>query len=234
MRLLISIAILVLSVVVSARGQALRNINGFGTNISFRGNVNVFDGIGVGDSIQVTNTGPTLGLQFNSGANPFTSDIYIGQAGIISFAFIGNGAGLTNLGASQPINFVSNVTFSSSVVFNGKVTLNSNVTVRALDFITNSHPSSTTISLTNSWGAFATNNNTFFDNLAGIDAPMTNMQCVMVNITNSSSSVKTITMNARFQNLDALEGNTLFFTNFAQLLVFHYPRLGTNFYFKSR
>ncbi len=119
MRHLISIFILVLTVVVSARGQALRNINGFGTNISFRGNVNVIDGIGVGDSIQVTNIGPTLGLKFNSGANPFTSDIYIGQGGVISFKFTGNGAGLTNLVGAT--NFTSTVTYN----FNGKTTFNS-------------------------------------------------------------------------------------------------------------
>jgi len=151
-----------------------------------------------------------------------------------SGTMIGNGAGLTNLGANQPIIINTNVTINNTLVVSGKATFTSNVVFRVIDFYTNSHPSSGNISLTNSWGAFATNNNTTFDNLAGIDSAATNVQSVMVNITNSSAGAKTIVMNARFQNLKPEQSNTLFVTNFAQLLVFLYPGMGTNYYFQSR
>ena len=135
-------------------------------------------------------------------------------------------------------NFVSYLFVTNTSVFNGKVSIASNLYLTTVSFRTNSHPSESVISLTNSWPFLATNNNTFFDNLAGIEVGSTNVQTVMLTLTNTSAAAKTITMHARFQNMNASEGNTLYLTNYGQLLVFLYPYGGTvgptNFYFKSR
>lgn len=232
MRLLISILILVLSVTLSARGQAVRNLNGSATNLTLRGvltnGTTVMTGGWIITNINtgVVGTFSAPGISLSSGGNnAFNAAAASGNvdfAGVVS----GNGAGLTNL--------ASNTNITQNITYNGKITFTSNVTFRVVDFITNSHPSTTVISLTNSYGAFATNNNIAFSGLAGKSDGATNVQTVSIFITNSSAAVKTIAMDAQFQNMDALEGNTLYFTNVGHLLVFHYPGLGTNFYFKSR
>jgi hypothetical protein len=119
-------------------------------------------------------------------------------------------------------------------VFSGKVTMISNVVVNVIDYTTNSHPSSGNINLAKSFAAFATNNNTTFSGLANKDVGATNAQVVSLFITNSSAAAKTVVMDASFQRMGSADGNTLYVTNVGQLLVFHYPGFGTNFYFKSR
>lgn len=148
-------------------------------------------------------------------------------ASVISDNFTGNGAGLTNLNLGSFTN-------QAPVTFNGRVTLVSNVFLNVTSYSTNSAASETTIDLSKNYRAFATNNNTAFSALEGIESFGTNFQSVNLFITNSSGSVKTITMSAAFQNVNAIEGNTLNVTNLGHLLVFYYPGLGTNFYFKSR
>ena len=203
---------LLFALCLSAHGQAVRNNNGLATTLTFYGNNNRFEG----------DLFTEAGFTVNNGIEIAGSHAFTTGAGL----FAGNGAGLTNLAG------LSNVTI---INVSGKATFTqTNVVFKVIDFTTNSHPSSGNISLTNSWGAFATNNNTTFDNLAGIDAGATNIQSVMLTITNSSAAAKTIVMNARFQNMKPEQSNTLFVTNVAQLLVYLYPGFGTNFYFQSR
>lgn len=145
----------------------------------------------------------------------------------------GGGSGV----ATQTVNnitVVSNAIFQQTVHVSGKATFVSNVFFNVTSYSTNSAASETTIDLSKSYRAFATNNNTAFSALAGIETERTNVQSCNLFITNSSASAKTITMSAAFQNMNASEGNTLYNTNVGHLLVFFYPGFGTNFYFKSR
>ena len=132
------------------------------------------------------------------------------------------------------ITVTTNAYFNQNVNVKGNLTVVSNVFFNTTSYSTNSAASETTIDLLKSYRAFATNNNTAFSALANIEAARTNIQTVNIFITNSSAAAKTITMSAAFQNMNASEGNTLYVTNLGHLLVFYYPGLGTNFYFKSR
>jgi hypothetical protein len=211
------------------QGTAIRSLNGLGTNATLSGTLNV------------TNYGaPTFWSLWNGGTQSFSfglsGNAYIRQGGfyseptgqIVGGTFIGNGAGLTNLASAT--NYPAGPTY----VYNSKVTFISNVVFNVIDYTTNSHPSSGNIDLAKSFAAFATNNNTTFSGLANKNAGATNVQLTSLFITNSSAAAKTVVMDASFQRMGSTEGNTLYVTNVGQLLVFHYPGFGTNYYFKSR
>jgi hypothetical protein len=135
-----------------------------------------------------------------------TSAIEFGPSGsmILTGTPTGDGRGLTNINASK------------------------------LFWNTNSATSGDTVNLLLPYAAFSTNNNVSYAGLINKDPGGTNFQSSTVFITNSSGATKTVAMNAAFQNMNASEGNTLYLTNFGQLLVFLYPGFGTNFYWKSR
>ncbi len=103
-----------------------------------------------------------------------------------------------------------------------------------LKWPTNAADSQITINMAKPYSAFATNAALAFSGLSGLDTTGTNFQQATVFITNSTAAAIIVTMSAAFQNMNASDGNTLFVTNVGHLLVFSYPRLGTNFYFKSR
>jgi hypothetical protein len=139
----------------------------------------------------------------------------------------------TNNKVSLKPSGVTNFPAGPTYVFNGKTTFTSNVFFNVTSYSTNSATSTTTIDLAKDYRAFSTNNNTGFTNLASIEAAGTNIQTVNLFITNSSGSVKTVAMGPNFQNMNS-DGNILYLTNLGHLLVFYYPPLGTNFYWKSR
>ncbi len=178
--------------------------------------------IGVSGADNLTIQGPSAGSDLMVGPFGVASMTIKSTAPLNSLYMVAGGVGIGGITDPQATLDVNTGLRSSNAYFT------------TIHLRTNSHPSESVISLTNSFAAFATNNNTFFDNLAGISTARTNMQSVMVTMTNSSAAVKTITMNARFQNMNAADGNTLFLTNVGQLLVYFYPGFGTNFYFKSR
>ncbi len=140
----------------------------------------------------------------------------------------------TNNKVSLKLSGQTNFPPGPTYVFNGKVAFTSNVFFNVTSYSTNSATSTTTIDLAKDYRGFSTNNNTGFTNLASIEAAGTNIQTVNLFITNSSGAAKTIAMGPAFQNMNPSDGNILYVTNLGHLLVFYYPPLGTNFYFKSR
>lgn len=205
------LASLCLLVGLNAFGQtAVRSLGGSATNLGVWG-------AGLGYPI-VVNGGNGIRVNNSSGVQT----LQIGPT-----IFSGDGSGLTNL------NLNSGPT-PAPVVYNGKFTFVSNVFFNVTSYSTNSAASETTIDMSKSYRAFATNNNTAFSALAGLETERTNVQTCNIFITNSSAAAKTITMAAAFQNMNASDGNTLYVTNVGHLLVFFYPGFGTNFYFKSR
>ncbi len=227
------ILIMGLFLVLSAAGQgtSIRSANGIGTNTTLRF-INSVGGAGIvgaplGDTwffeSAVNGVSTGNGLYTFSPQALFVHTNLTLTGGIMS----GNGAGLTNLqGLTNPITV--NITFA------GKATFTSNVFFNVTSYSTNSAASTTTIDLAKDYRAFSTNNNTGFTNLASIEAAGTNMQSVNLFITNTSGSTKTIAMGPNFQNMNAIDGNILYLTNLGHLLVFYYPALGTNYYYKSR
>jgi hypothetical protein len=232
------------------QGTSVRSFNGVATNLTFYGGITNPIIVYMGNSA----LGSTFSLIDTNGLNriaiagvtmtfrdtnvirlritgnsdmKFYDELGNLQIGINTNGMYGNGYGLTNLAAAD---FPAGPTY----VYQGKVTFVSNVVFNVIDYTTNSHPSSGNIDLSKSFAAFATNNNTTFSGLANKNAGATNVQLTSLFITNSSASAKTITMDASFQRMGSLEGNTLYVTNIGQLLVFHYPGFGTNYYFRSR
>ncbi len=187
---------LLFAICIPAYGQAVRNSNGFATNLTIRGLLTNSTTFFVG-GINVTNIGSVQSAAYGA------SSVTLRANGIQVFSAEGQNSGNMR---------------SSGNMF----------------WATNPANSQTTISLDKPFTAFATNANLAFSGLGSVEGVATNMQSTTVFITNSAAAAITVTMSAAFQNMNASEGNTLFVTNLGHMLVFLYPRLGTNFYFKSR
>jgi hypothetical protein len=224
------------------QGTAIRSLNGLGTNLTvhstgtialtvignqtnsgtIRSTTNFVSTVqSPGSDLNIIGSGAVLRIGTSGGQ--LTAIGGFSLDGILS----GNGAGLTNLSSAD---FPAGPTY----IYQGKVTFNSNVVVQVIDYTTNSHPSSGNIDLAKSFAAFATNNNTTFSGLANKNAGATNVQIMSLFITNTAAAARSIIMDASFQRMGSTDGNTLWHTNVGQLLVFHYPGFGTNYYFKSR
>jgi hypothetical protein len=220
------------------QGTSVRSLNGLSTNLTVYSNITA-------TALTVVGNQTTSGTNFTKAVQGTGSDLnIIGSGAVLRIGtsggqltaiggfsldgiLTGNGAGLTNLSSAD---FPAGPTY----IYQGKVTFISNVVFNVIDYTTNSHPSSGNIDLAKSFAAFATNNNTTFSGLANKNAGATNVQLTSLFITNSSAAAKTVVMDASFQRMGSADGNTLYVTNVGQLLVFHYPGLGTNYYFKSR
>jgi hypothetical protein len=217
---------------------SVRSLDGQATNLTVRSNITA-------TALTVIGNQTTSGTNFAKAVQGTGSDLnIIGSGAVLRIGtsggqltaiggfsldgiLSGNGAGLTNLSSAD---FPAGPTY----IYQGKVTFNSNVVVQVIDYTTNSHPSSGNIDLAKSFAAFATNNNTTFSGLANKNVGATNAQLVSLFITNTAGAARSIIMDASFQRMGSTDGNTLWHTNVGQLLVFHYPGFGTNFYFKSR
>lgn len=238
MKNLLTTLLLLAGVSAFGQGTAIRSLNGIGTNVNLKSTTTLKNAAETatitlvpslnGASSRLTINGVPVAADVIIEDSVITADRFIGVTtpGFVGY-HTGNGAGLTNLNLGSFTN-------QAPVTFNGRVTLVSNVFFNVVSYSTNSAASETTIDLSKSYRAFSTNNNTAFSALAGIESAQTNVQSCNIFITNSSASAKTITMAASFQNMNAIEGNTLSVTNVGHLLVFYYPGFGTNFYFKSR
>lgn len=185
----------------------------------------------------------------NAAYQPLDADLtaLAAIAGVQGDVIYHNGTSWVRLGAGTSGQYLqtqgtganpqwANLTLAAGDTFNffGKSSFHSNVTFTTTSYSTNAADSETVIDFRKNYRAFATNNNTAFSALAGIDASGTNFQSVNIFGTNTSGATKTITMSAAFQNMNASQGNTLYWTNVAHLLVFLYPGFGSNFYYNSR
>jgi len=215
----------------------------------------IVNGVSLIDSLTFLTNSIGSGFDFSADHNYTGSNNF---AGNVTFVLppLGDGGGFSNVTASFVSTAVSNTflnasqnatnagnigflpanqTWTGDNIFSGNTTFASLGT--DLFFPTN------TVWLTNAasdvvvdfgkplW-FISTNNNLSLANCANYDANVFSQ--TLINITNSSAAAVSVTMHANFQNMRPAEGNTLFCTNFAQLLVFAMQGTGTNFYWMGR
>lgn len=210
---------LLFALCLSAHGQALRNLNGSGTNLT------VYNGLTLrttGSTVNQTNIGKTIwwlgagvGTNFLTindtngtaritleGRSLFLSDIFgntqllVSDSGVVNptSTFIGNGAGLTNLiGAT---NFSSSVTYN----FSGKTTFNS------VSYNTNAWAGPTnTLVLTTNYQFFVASTDCNITNVGGQLAT----QNTWTTLTISNSTAADITVRSTAAGIRAQGSSTL-------------------------
>lgn len=222
MKTTIALLLSLLSIAAFGQGTAIRSDAGFGTNTTLRGAT--FKGAytnssGLITSGTVTHTNYTSGayatesavglLFYPSNASPASPAINInGSSGfIVATNLGGGGSGLSNLNASA---------LASGTIPEGRLTAiaTNQAAVSVLSLATN---------LTRTYQAISTNNNIAYVGFSGWDPAETSPAFASVLVTNTSGSLKTITMPA-----GVIGDTTIYVTNQSAFTVLRYPKMGTN------